>query len=103
MRQEGLVLLVAAPLLMFPTVWPAGAWLAAGLLLLIWFGQWMQGDQPLLPTTPLTLPLALWLVMVGVGVLVTADPDLAWPRLANLFLGVAVWRYAVLAIRTRRD
>lgn len=103
MRQEGLVLLVAAPLLMFPTVWPAGAWWAAGLLLLIWFGQWMQGDQPLLPTTPLTLPLALWLVMVGVGVLVTADPDLAWPRLANLFLGVAVWRYAVLAIRNRRD
>src|SRR5690606_42078934 len=102
MRQEGLVLLVATPLLMFPTVWPAGAWLAAGALLLLWLVGWVRGGRPLLPATPITLPLVLWLVLVGVGGLVTADPHLSWLGLAILFLGVDEWCSEALADRNER-
>lgn len=100
---EGLLLLGAMPLLLFPTVWPTGAWLAAGLLAALWLAEWLVWREPWLTPAPMNLPLTLWLVMLAVGTLVSADPDLTWSKAAGIWLGLAVYRYSARVVRTPRQ
>lgn len=100
---EGFLLLTATPLLLFPTVWPTGAWLAAGALAAMWLAEWLAWREPWLTPAPLNLPLTLWLVMLAVGTVVSADPDLTWPKAAGIWLGLAVYRYTARVVRTPRQ
>jgi len=95
---EGGVLVLTAPFLLFPTVKPL--WTAAALvvILLTWLARGILTKSPW-PQTPLNGALLVWSVMVGVGVLVTAMPELTLAKATGLFLGIAVWRYCVYFLR----
>ena len=98
---EGGILAAAAPLLLFPSVVPG---LTLAVLILLaggWVGRWWLTGRPL-PETPFNVVLLVWAAMVGVGILVTADPDLTWPKAAGLVLGLAVWRYLAIFVENER-
>ena len=94
---EGMLLLLAAPFLLFPTQSYIGACLALLLLAAVWLWRWRH-----FPPTPFNLTLLLWGVALLVGIAVTADPDQTLPKATGLILGLAVWRYAALYLSERR-
>ena len=55
-------------------------------------------DKRFWPQTPLNGAMLLWCVMVGVGIAVTAFPDLTLPKATGLLLGIAVWRYLTIFV-----
>jgi putative inorganic carbon (HCO3(-)) transporter len=57
--------------------------------------------QPL-PPTPFNLVLLPWGAVLIAGILATADPAETLPKAAGLALGLAVWRYLVIALPDRR-
>lgn len=96
---EGVLLLAATPLLLSPQAAPALTIAALTLLALSWLvSLWFAA----LPITPFNLVLLLWGLTLVVGMMVTADPAETLPKAAGLILGLAVWRYLVIAVRTRR-
>jgi putative inorganic carbon (HCO3(-)) transporter len=56
----------------------------------------------LLPATPFNLLLLLWCGALAMGILVSADPVETLPKATGLILGLAVWRFVVIAATTRR-
>ncbi len=93
---ETLLLLVCAPFLLFPTAASVGTFFALLLLLASWL--WPVGRRQWLPRTPLNTLWLIWWVWVGIAILVTADPDLTFPKATGLLLGFAAWRYLSLFI-----
>ena len=91
---EGGVLLVAAPFLLFPTLKPGLTVVVLVLLCCAWLVRGLR-EKLFWPQTPLNGALLLWCIMIGVGIGVTAFPDLTLPKATGLFLGIAVWRYLV--------
>lgn len=89
---EGGLLIAIAPFLLFPNMLPEATLAALALLIAGVLGRWMVEGQPL-PATPLNGSLLLSEITVGVGVLVTALPDLTLPKATGLLLGLAVWHY----------
>ncbi|MCO5196174.1 MAG: O-antigen ligase family protein [Anaerolineae bacterium] len=89
---EILLVLLATPLLLQPQMWWSLAVAVAVAILLVWLIQCFVLKQPLLPRTPLTFSLWVFLVFVVVGVLVSADPDLSRPNGLGVLLGIAWWR-----------
>ena len=97
---EGGVLLLAAPLLLAPDLFPvatAGALLALGIVWL--FSVYVQP----LPSTPFNLLLALWGMALIVGILASADPLETLPKATGLILGLGAWRLIVMATGTTRS
>lgn len=97
---EGGVLLLAAPLLLAPDLFPvatAGALLALGIVWL--FSVYIRP----LPPTPFNLLLALWGVAIIIGILVSADPLETLPKATGLLLGLGAWRLIVLATGSPRS
>lgn len=98
---EGAILAAAAPLLLFPSVVPGLTLVALILLVGGWLARWGLTGRPL-PATPFNVVVLLWAVMVGVSILVSADPDLTWPKATGLILGLAVWRYLAIFVENER-
>lgn len=96
---EGVVLLVATPWLLFPTLSPSTTVFMVSLILFIWLAQRLALGQPLFPSTPMNWPLGLWGVMLLVGVGVSPNLTISLPKAAGLFLGFALWRYLALMVR----
>ena len=98
--EPGVVILVA-PLLLFPTFHPA--WTAAGLgaLLGVWLLRWAGTGRPG-ARTPLDGPLLLLAVMIPVAVWASPLPEVTLPKLTGLILGLAAYRATVNAGRRRR-
>jgi putative inorganic carbon (HCO3(-)) transporter len=98
---EAILLTVAAPLLLFPEAVPLLSALAClGLL-----GAWLLGGARtgrFFPPTPLNTSLLLWAIMLLVGTLVSADPDLTLPKLTGLILGLALLRMLALGVDSPR-
>ncbi len=95
---EGGVLLLAAPLLLAPDLFPvatAGALLALGIVWL--FSVYIRP----LPPTPFNLLLALWGVAIIIGILVSADPQETLPKATGLILGLGAWRLIVMTANSR--
>jgi putative inorganic carbon (HCO3(-)) transporter len=97
---EGGLLVAIAPFLLFPGLLPEATLAALAFLLIGALGRWVIEGRPL-PVTPLNGSLLLWEITVGVGVLVTALPDLTLPKATGLLLGLAVWYYLVWFIDGR--
>ena len=98
---EGGILVAAAPLLIFPSVVRSLTIVALILLVGGWLGRWWLTGRPL-PVTPFNGVMLVWAAMVGVSILVTADPDLTWPKATGLILGLAVWRYLAIFVENER-
>jgi putative inorganic carbon (HCO3(-)) transporter len=90
-RAELLLMVLAAPLLLFPNRWTP---LALILILLTWLGRRLALGR-LTHRTPLDVPVLVLLIMTFVGYVVSADPALSRAKLWGIILGVAVF-YALL-------
>ena len=97
---EGIVLLSAAPWLLFPDLLPAATVVALLALALVWL-LGMAFDRTALPRTPFNLAFVLLGVALGVGILVSADPMETLPKATGVVLGLAVWRFVVIAVGRR--
>ena len=84
-------LAISAPFLLFPTQFLPATIVALGLIA----GIWVWGRHKT-PVTPLNIPLLIWMMMVGIGALVSADPNVSLPKLTSLILGLTVWRFVTL-------
>lgn len=101
-RLEGIWLLLAAPVLIFPDLAPVLVAPLIGGLALLWLVQRWRLGTPIWPDTPFTRVMWLWTAAVIVGILVSAEPALTLPKATNLCLGLATWRYLSLVITNRR-
>ena len=91
LRYEGVVLLLAAPFLLFPnSITP----LAVALVGLPWLLRWWRYGY-LTRRTPLDWPLALLALMALIGAWQAVDPALAVPKLLGILLSLAAF-YAVV-------
>lgn len=97
---EGIVLLLAIPLLLYPDFFPVATTAILLLLGFSWLISWQTTKQPF-PATPLNSPLLLFILMLAIGILVSADLDLTLPKATGLLLGVALWRYMILTIQNQ--
>ncbi len=96
---EGLVLLLAAPFLAFPETFPIVTYVALIALGVTWVLAHLSAGRV---ATPFDITIALWCVALIIGILVTADPGETLPKATNLVLGLGIWRFLVIAVRTRR-
>lgn len=96
---EGLVLLLAAPFLVIPEFSPGITLTALLALGAVWTISHLSARQP---ASPFDVIFALWCVALMIGMLVTADPQETLPKATNLVLGLGVWRFLLIAVRTRR-
>lgn len=96
---EGIVLVVAGPVLLFPERLPLVAAAVLLLLALIWLVSLAVAP---FPATPFNLLLLLWCVALLIGIGATADPAETMPKAMGLLLGLAVWRFLVAGVTTRR-
>lgn len=97
---EGLTLLAVAPFLLAPEIAPPATAVALIALAAVWLLS--LRFQPL-PSTPFNLVLLPWGIVLIAGILATVDPAATLPKAAGLALGLAVWRYLVIALRNRRQ
>ena len=93
---EWAVLLLAAPFLLFPTVRTEGTLAALVGLALFWLVSAVL-RRPW-PENPFNGALLLFAIGVGVGTLVTAWPEVTFPKATGLILGLGVFR-AMAALR----
>lgn len=98
---ELFALAVAAPFLLFPTVRPA--WTAGTLLIFVLFAllRSLIRREPW-PVTPFNAALLLLALMIPVAVWASAMPDLTFPKLTGLVLGLAAFRAMAFFCRDRR-
>lgn len=98
---EGIALLGAAPWLLFPDSAPVATAAALAALALVWLLALVLNRERL-PRTPFNLTLVLWGLALAVGILVSADPAETLSKATGALLGLAVWRYTVVAVTNRR-
>ena len=93
------VVILAAPLLLFPTLRPTWTAAALGAVLAVWLLHWIGAGRPG-ARTPLDGSLLLFAVMIPEAVWASAFPDLTLPKLTGLILGLAAFRAIVTARRS---
>ena len=93
------VVILASPLLLFPTVRPSWTAAALGAVLAVWLLHWIGAGRPG-ARTPLDGSLLLFVVMIPVAVWASAFPDLTLPKLTGLILGLAAFRAIVTGGRS---
>ena len=97
---EGIALLFAAPWLLFPDLFPVATAVALAALAAVWL-LGLAIDRTLLPRTPFNLTLLLFCLALAVGVLASADPADTLSKATGVVLGLAVWRFVVIAAGRR--
>ena len=98
---EGITLLLAAPWLLFPDLLPAATFGALLALALVWLIA-LALDRAALPPTPFNLALLPFVLALAAGILVSADPDETLSKATGVVLGLAVWRFVIIATGRRR-
>jgi hypothetical protein len=91
------LVLLAAPLLLFPSPWRSSVLL---VLPVLWLAAWRARGAPL-PGTPLNVPLLLLSVMLLVSLGATYSLTASLPKVAGLLLGLALF-FATTRTTTRR-
>lgn len=99
---EGAILLLATPLLLFPSVAPVAAAAALAALALVWLFS-LSFARTRLPVTPFNVVLLLWGGALIVGIATSADPAETLDKATGLILGLAVWRFLTIAVISRRQ
>jgi len=89
---EFLLLGLATPFLLFPSREPKATVAVLALLVVLWLGS-LPWRRPW-PVTPFNGALLLFTVMVGVGSIVTAYPDLTLSKATGFILGMGLFRWA---------
>lgn len=100
---EGVSLLAAAPFLLFPTQFILATTIALFLLAALWLWPLFFLRSPLIPATPFNVTLLLFCLMLLVGIIVTADPELTLPKATGIILGLSTWRYITVFVRQRNS
>ena len=98
---EGFLLLTAAPFLFFPAQSVIATAFALILVAFLWLWPLFFLRSPLIPSTPYNVALLLFCLMVLVGILVTADPELTLPKATGIVLGLSTWRYIIVYVQSR--
>lgn len=101
-RQEPALVLLAAPLLLFPSQRPVWTLGALALLVFVWLLCWAVTRRPGSPT-PMDLSLLVFALMIPVAVWASPAPDLTLPKLTGLVLGLAAFRATINAVRQPSD
>ncbi|MBN1661111.1 MAG: O-antigen ligase family protein [Anaerolineae bacterium] len=101
-RGEPALVLLVAPLLLFPTLRPAWTAAALGALVAVWLLSLVGTGYPA-ARTPLDLSLLLLALMIPIAAWISPFPDLTLPKVTGLILGLAAFRAAVHAVRTPSD
>ena len=93
------ILLLVGPLFLFPrrTFLPVFV-----LVPVLWILRWRVHGW-LIRRTPLDVPEVCLIVMLGVSVLVSADLDRSFPKLAGIVWGIAVFYALISYIRSQQD
>ncbi len=94
---EGGGVFMALPFLMFPTVIPVITLFCGLGLCLLWILGTVVRQSPW-PETPFNGALLLFLVMIAIGISVSAFPEWSTPKATGLILGIAVWRFLTFAV-----
>ena len=89
---ETAVLVLITPFLLFPEVSTMGTFFSLLLLVCLWLWPKRKAAWPIFPQTPLNSAILLFLLMLIVGILVTADAELTLPKASGLLF----WRYLTL-------
>ena len=88
---EYALLLGCVPFLLFPSLWLMGTVLSLLLVVFVWVWEVRR-----LPASPVNTFMLLWLMMVGVGMLVSVDPQWTIPKATGLILGATIWRLVMV-------
>ncbi len=99
---EWLVVGAAAPLLVFPTLRPRWTAIALGVLAAMWLLRWLVRREPW-PVTPFNGTLLLFVVMIPIALRASAFPDVTWPEIVRVVLGLSVFRAVASVARDRRS
>lgn len=97
-RWQWVLLLVAAPFLLFPTIQRSWVLLIVPLLLII---IWVVSRKPL-PGTSINLPLLILLIMVLVSLYATYDLSVSFANLSGLILGFGLFFGFVYLIQVEK-
>lgn len=98
---EALLLLLAAPFLLFPERYVLLTTLSLVLLATLWVTPLFIIKRPLIPQSAVNTVLFPFFLSVCVSILISSDPDLTLPKATGLILGVGVWRFLILFIQKR--
>ncbi|MBK8905692.1 MAG: O-antigen ligase family protein [Anaerolineaceae bacterium] len=90
---EGLILAGSLPFLLFPNRFVPGTLLALLGLIFIETVPVLFRWRPVQTPSALDVPLLLFALILGISILVTADPDLTLDKAAGVLLGLFLWRY----------
>ena len=94
---------LAVPALMFPEMLPRTV-VVAGLLLilLLWLVRWVARGYVTVHT-PMDIPILGLVIMLPVSLYASVNPQLSFPKLTGIILGVATFYAIVNTVRTRGD
>jgi putative inorganic carbon (hco3(-)) transporter len=98
---DALVLVIAAPALLFPTLSRGLTAAALALLGLALLAGW-RACRRAWPVTPFNAVLLVFMLTIPIGVWASAFPDLTLPKLTGLILGIAAFRLIALLSSYRR-
>ena len=100
--REWLLVTLAAPFLLFPTVRPILTLAALALLTMWWVLRWLGLGEPW-PTTPLNGTMLVLAATIAVGIWVSAFPEVTLPKATGLVLGLAAFRSIVFLVKDYRQ
>ena len=92
---ETYLLLQATPILLFPTFSPTLALVSIALVIVGWLIARRFSTLPILPFSPLTIPISLVVAATIISYFFSAYPALALSKASNVILGFLFWRYIV--------
>ncbi|MAT96891.1 MAG: hypothetical protein CL608_07095 [Anaerolineaceae bacterium] len=99
---EGLILAAALPFLLFPNQFTIGTLLALLGLIFIETVPLLLKWRPLQAPSPIDIPLLLFGIVLGLSILITADPDLTLDKTMGVLFGLFLWRYLNRTVKTTK-
>ena len=90
---EGILLSIALPFLLFPNLNVFGTIAAFIIVASVELVPPLLHWRRLPSSAPFNVTLMLWLLLICVSILVTADPDLTLNKASGVIIGIALWRY----------
>ncbi len=99
---EGFILAVALPFSLFPNQTIIGTLLALFGLIFIETLPVLLKWRPIQSPSPLDIPLLLFGLVLGVSILITADPDLTLDKAMGVLFGLFLWRYLNRTVQTTK-